>query len=331
MSPSTRPPAHLPSGATVGVLETNRTLAQRIARVLRAATPGEEVAVESDPASLRALLGPSPRLLAGDVSELDLLLDWAHGRYRGAKVIVWCAGDTTAALQAMRSAEALSSLVAFPSFLSMPRPWELLFAARSATEPHAAAPRLSELVAWGATTVKYRPTTSRERDLVVAELSAVAERAGVGTRLAQKVGEVAHELVMNAMYDAPVDQYGEPRFAHDRAGVVRLSPEESPTVRFAFDGALLGLEVSDPFGLLRREHVIDGILRGQRGDREDDPSRLLDTSFGGAGLGLHRVYAAASSLVVRVSPGNETRVTVLFDADLGAREARRMPVSLHLL
>ena len=213
MSPSTRPPAHLPSGATVGVLETNRTLAQRIARVLRAATPGEEVAVESDPASLRALLGPSPRLLAGDVSELDLLLDWAHGRYRGAKVIVWCASDTTAALQAMRSAEALSSLVAFPSFLSMPRPWELLFAARSATEPHAVAPRLSELVAWGATTVKYRPSTSRERDLVVAELGAVAERAGVGTRLAQKVGEVEHELVMNAMPgvgSGPVSQTSAP-------------------------------------------------------------------------------------------------------------------------
>jgi len=40
--------------------------------------------------------------------------------------------------------------------------------------------------------------------------------------------ELAHELLMNAMYDAPVDVQGRPKYAHDRKQSITLDPEEAP-------------------------------------------------------------------------------------------------------
>jgi hypothetical protein len=329
---STRPPPSFgPVLASVGVLERNRTVGQRIARVLRAASPGEIVALESDPASLRAQLADEPKLIASDIADLDLLLDWAIHRYPTARLMVWSASDMTPLLEAASKHPALASIVAFPSFQSMPRPWELLLGARVALDAEHSVPRFSDLLGWGGTMVKYRPQTSRERDLVVAQLTSLTESLGLGARMAQKVADLSHELLMNAMYDAPVDQYGEARYAHDRTCEVSLLPSETPTIRFGFDGSMLAVQVSDPFGLLRRKHVLGGVLRARRAEHEDDVNRVLDTSGGGAGLGLHRVYSSSSAVIVRVVPGSESSVTALVDVEVNPREARNMPVSLHFL
>jgi hypothetical protein len=68
-------------------------------------------------------------------------------------------------------------------------------------------------------------------------------------------GELAHELLMNAMYDAPVDAQGRPKYAADRKADIRLTDSERPSVRVATDGSRLVLQVRDPFGRLERRHV----------------------------------------------------------------------------
>jgi hypothetical protein len=210
----------------------------------------------------------------------------------------------------------------------MPRPWELTLATRRIFDPTAHAPRLSELFSWGSTVMKFRPRTSRDRDTVVAEMSTLAERAGASARVCQRVGEVAHELLMNAMYDAPVDDQGNPLYAHDRKSEIELAEHHTPTFRFASDGVHVALQVVDPFGRLRREHVLDGILRGR--GAADSGNEVLDTSFGGAGLGMSRIYTQSTVMVVDIEPQKYTSVTTFFDLDVSPRDARTMPVSLHL-
>jgi len=311
----------------IGILESNRVVLQRAARVLRSASSLLDVAAESDPASLRALLSDRLRLLACDAADLDLAVEWASRRYRDLAVIACTSGAMDPLLEAARSAPAIVSMIGWPSFASMPRPWELALATRRIMDPGASAPRLSELFSWGAATVKLRPRTSHDRDVAVTEVTSLAERAGAPVRVAKRVGEVAHEMIMNAMYDAPVDAAGIPLHAHDRKRDVALAEHEAPTFRFAADGVHVALQIVDPFGRLERHHVLDGILRGRKAGGGGE---VLDTSGGGAGLGLSRIYSQSTAMIVDVERGRSTSVTSFFDLDVSPRDARTMPVSLHL-
>jgi hypothetical protein len=327
--PSNRPPAlDTDPLCRIAVLERNRTVAQRAGRVLRAASGLGSVAVEADPATLRSMLSDDLQLLACDASDLDLALEWAQSRYRDLSVVAWSSGSMAPLLEAARSSANLVSLIGWPSFASMPRPWELALATRRIVDASAGSPRLSELFSWGSTVMKYRPRTSRDRDAIVAEMAAVSERSGASQRVAQRVGEVAHEMLMNAMYDAPAGPDGVPRYAHDRKGDIELEEGELPMFRFAADGVHVALQIVDPFGRLTRAHVLDGILRGLAG--AEGSGEVLDTSGGGAGLGLYRIYSQSTVMVVDVAPGRYTSVTTFFDLDVNPRDVRTMPVSLHL-
>jgi hypothetical protein len=135
---------------------------------------------------------------------------------------------------------------------------------------------------------------------------------------------------MNAMYDAPIDGRGRPRYTHDRRRDLVLEESEIPTLRLGTDGAHLALQAHDPFGGLRRHHVFEGITRGLSA-RAADASRgdVLDTSRGGAGLGMLKIYAAGAVLVIDVAPTSSTMVTSFWDLDVNPREFRSLPASLH--
>lgn len=334
-NPSHRPPPLAEDsdaqGCRIGVLERNRAMATRVGRVMRAASGLANVAIEEDPASLRSALGANPQLIACDAGDVDLALEWASSRFPNVSVIAWTSGDVDPLLTAARRNKAFAGIIGWPSFASMPRPWEIALATRRLVDVTANSPKLSELFTWGSTSVKFRPRSSDDRDVAVAEVTELAERAGAQPRVQKRIAEVAHEMLMNAMYDAPVDDAGQPRFAHDRKQDVALSDHEAPTFRFATDGLQLALQVIDPFGRLTRDHVIDGILRGRRSAAAEGHSEeVLDTSGGGAGLGLYQMYSLSTVLIVDVDPNRYTSVTSFFDLDVAPRDARSMPVSLHL-
>jgi hypothetical protein len=144
----------------------------------------------------------------------------------------------------------------------------------------------------------------------------------VPKRVAEMFGELAHELLMNAMYDAPVNAAGQPRFAQDRKADVTLAPGEQAILRVATDGTQVALQVRDPFGRLERRHVMDGLARGLAGGE-------LDTSNGGAGLGMMVCHNASAAMFFDVIRGQLTEVTATFELDLNLREFRTQAKSLH--
>jgi hypothetical protein len=312
----------------IGVLERNRLLGVRVGRVVRAALRLASVAVADEPAALRSALAPNPTLLLCDALDLDLALEWATSRYTSMRVAAWTSGEMGPLLEAAAKSEALVALLGVPPFGSMPRPWELASLVRRVTATDPGAPHVQDLLLSGATLVKYRPQSSRDLDFIVTDVQALAERAGASARVAQRAGEVAHELLMNAMSDAPVDHYGNLLYALDRKQQIALAVDEVPTFRFATDGMSLGLQIVDRFGRLTRRHVLDGIARGRTATHGG--GNFLDTSAGGAGLGLSRMYTTATSVLVDVAAHRHTSVTVMFDLDIQPREARTVPSSLHL-
>jgi hypothetical protein len=175
---------------------------------------------------------------------------------------------------------------------------------------------------WGFTGFQDHVASSGARDRAVAKVGAFIGRLGVPKRVGEMYAELAHEMLMNAMFDAPVDAAGKPKYALDRKAAIELAPDETPALRLATDGARVVLQVADPFGGLRRQHVFHGLARGLQGG-------AMDTSHGGAGLGMVVCHNSTVAMFFDVVQGKKTEVTGVFDLDLNLREFRTQGKSLH--
>ena len=180
---------------------------------------------------------------------------------------------------------------------------------------------------------KYLPTGTavnylRLRDFegrgkAIDTILSYAEESKMRRQVRSAIGQVCEELLMNALYDAPVDDDGRPRFAHDRKSAVSLPATDAPVLRFGSDGTRLAVQVRDRFGGLRRGQIIDGLARGLAGGE-------LDRSGGGAGLGLTVCHHSSLALFFDLGAGRHTQVTATLDLDLNLRELKTHARSLHL-
>jgi hypothetical protein len=213
---------------------------------------------------------------------------------------------------------------------SGPQIWEVMYLARRLMAPAEAPPHMAALMPWGATTVAWQPTTTDDLRQLVTRIEAMCERLGVERRVAATVSTAAHELLMNAMYDAPVGTDGLAKYAKDRTAWIQLLPHEVPTLRFSVSGQWIGLDATDPFGRLPRNRFFEGVLRGHRAMMGSTDS-ALDTSHGGAGLGLHTLYASGAVLRAELTPLSQTHMSWVYDRSLDRRSRSRAPRSLYFV
>ena len=298
------------------ILERNKLVGRKVARYLFAA--GAEPVLAEDPAGARAAAAGA-ELVAADAFDGELVAELvqANPALRG---VVWTAEPIKHALRYLADAR-IDHVLARRDFESPPRGWELAHVARRLAGGPAVP--LGAYVGWGATMIDLAVRGTADRDPAVARIEELVTGLGVPRRMVELVGELAHELLMNAIYDAPVDAAGRAKYAADRKADVRLADNERPAVRVATDGAHLALQVRDPFGRLERRHVVDGLARGLAGGE-------LDREGGGAGLGLTLCHNASSTLVFDVVRGRHTEVTAIVELDANLRELRTQAKSLHL-
>jgi hypothetical protein len=298
----------------------------RATRVVRAAANLAWVAADDEPSALHGKLAPGARLVVCDGADVELVLAWSG--VPGARVAAW-SHQPHALLALAERDDRLVSLIGWPSFQSMPRAWEIALATRMILSPHSETTELRDVFAGSPVAAELRPRDPRDRERSLAELGALVERTGAADRVVARITDVAHELIMNATYDAPIDGRGEPRYRHDRRAPVTLEDHEVPAVELATDGMLVAVRVTDRFGRLTRDQVLTSIRHGTAASHVG-AAEVVDRSRGGAGLGLWRVYGAAAVTIIDVLPGYKTSVTAIFDVDVGARDARNLPPSLHV-
>lgn len=327
--------------AVAAVLERNRRVGERIARIFKAAIGLQPVACVDQPDALGRVVGPTTRLVACGEADLERVCDAFASIYPGLRFLVWTSDAPARVLQQAIRQPRLDCVLGWPRFHSMPRAWELGMAARRLVLAHVPAPDLTALMCWSATAVQWTPRTTMDRDRAVADVARVAADSGADAKTAERVASLAHELLMNAMYDAPVDHDGQPRYAFDRGRDVVLEEGERPVLRLITDGVLLAMEAMDRFGGLQRRHVMDGIARGLAARGSDGGPTVqgvpevrgvqdvIDTAHGGAGLGLARLYTDSAVLLVDVVRGRSTRVVSMHDLSISQREMRGVPGSLH--
>ena len=153
-----------------------------------------------------------------------------------------------------------------------------------------------------------------------------AEENRLGQYMAKLVFGITEELLMNAIYDAPVaggrHHYGD----LPRTTSVELDQSEYATLTYGCDGSLFGVAVCDPFGALKREKLYQYLKKVLR---RTDSTNLIDTKKGGAGLGLFKILYSSHALICNVEPSKRTEVMALIDIQHQVRDFSKMARSVH--
>jgi len=146
---------------------------------------------------------------------------------------------------------------------------------------------------------------------------AYAEAAKMRRQVRNAIGSVCEELLMNALYDAPVDDEGNQVFAevdpHDRT---RSRSPRPVSIRYAATESQFAIAVRDRFGRLAKNTILSYIEKCLHSPVQ------IDRKTYGAGLGLYLVANAAASYLVNVAYGIATEVVCTFDR--GAKAPLRM-------
>jgi hypothetical protein len=131
------------------------------------------------------------------------------------------------------------------------------------------------------------------------------------------IGSVCEELLMNALYDAPVDDKGNQIFAevdpHERTAVKSPRPV---SIRYAATESQFAVAIRDRFGRLAKNTILAYINKCLTSPTQ------IDRKTYGAGLGLYLVANAAASYIVNVAYGIATEVVCTFDR--GAKAPLRL-------
>ena len=172
-------------------------------------------------------------------------------------------------------------LPAIVSSLVDRRPWEICSCLREGTTIHS-----------------FQLNSSEDKEPLIGALEAVL--AGEGEEfemLRQKGSLLADELLENALYDAPRAPDGKKLFKKGESRV--LLAEERIVFSFGFDGETLALKLTDSWGSLEPELVLEYLARNQEGDLAADDA---------GGRGLFIIWRFLDHFHLNVQPGLETVV-----------------------
>jgi hypothetical protein len=161
---------------------------------------------------------------------------------------------------------------------------------------------------WGVRVYSMLVGDYNEKSVAIAAISDFAGAMGVRRKYREGIEQSIDELLMNALYDAPVDTGGKPVFAEvPTKSRLSLRLEQKALVQYACDGDTFAVSVRDPYGTLTKDTVVKFL------DKCLHASEQIDRKVGGAGLGFYIVANAASQVAINSYPGVATECVVTFD------------------
>ena len=176
---------------------------------------------------------------------------------------------------------------------------------------------LQKAMPWGVRVYSSLVGDYHDKAMAIASVSDFAEAMGVRKKYRDQIEQCLDEMLMNALYDAPVDADGQPLYAEvsvkERIGV---QVSEKVVLQYACDGTRFALSVRDRYGSLRKETVLaylDKCLHARAHGQDQ-----IDHKASGAGLGLFLIANSATQVSFHVFPGQATEVLCLFELT-GAR------------
>jgi hypothetical protein len=177
---------------------------------------------------------------------------------------------------------------------------------------------LAKVLPWGVHVHSVLVNTHEERTSALATTVAFARAMGVRGKYREAIELVVDELLMNALYNAPIGPEG-PLFMNvapkDRVGL-RL---ERPTIlQMACDGSRFAVSVRDSFGSLQTDTVVNYLERCLTSTEQ------IDRKTSGAGLGLYLVANNVTELIANLLPGTATEMICVFDVRAPGQQLKHL-------
>ena len=164
---------------------------------------------------------------------------------------------------------------------------------------------------WGVTLYNMEIASYDDKIKALDVLCAYAELAGARGPVRDRMALVAEELIINAMYHAPVDDEGKPLFRHlPRKELTHIDFERRVKVSCASNGQHFAIAVRDQYGSLDKDTVVKFLSKGALAILEPE------NRDSGAGLGLVSALKTANQLIFNLAPAIGTEVIAVFDLDL---------------
>ncbi|MBI3535336.1 MAG: hypothetical protein HY072_07610 [Deltaproteobacteria bacterium] len=155
-------------------------------------------------------------------------------------------------------------------------------------------------------TVKFRLSTQKQDAVEAVKNFLIA--AKFQTRMATIIATAVDEILMNAMYDAPVDDLGKPTLSTTpRSAKIELQGKHQTEMAIGFDGKFVGISATDLFGSLDKAKLLSFVAKIYT-----DEEYKVKMATAGAGLGLATVFRSGGSLFFVSESRVKTEVTVFF-------------------
>jgi hypothetical protein len=133
-------------------------------------------------------------------------------------------------------------------------------------------------------------------------------RWGFTRRMSQIIATGVDELLMNAMFDAPVDENGKAIYEQaSRNTEIELKLRSAVHLNYGFDGDYVVFGVTDHFGSLHRLKLLSYLSKMQ-----DVGPYVVSEETAGAGIGISSIHLAGGSLFFVSKAQEKTEVILLF-------------------
>lgn len=134
----------------------------------------------------------------------------------------------------------------------------------------------------------------------------------------------ANELVTNAVYNAPVDDAGKPKYEQtDRKVKVKLLPSETVTLSVCWDDDYIGISVTDQFGRLDRDKIVRHLVKCVNN------TAFIENKKGGAGAGVYLAFYTANQFVINIDPGKRLEAICILEKNKRYKEYRKRVTSFN--
>jgi len=184
---------------------------------------------------------------------------------------------------------------------------------------------VDKVLPWGVRVYSALVSDYNEKSAAIAAIGDFAQAMGVRRKYREQIDQCIDEMLMNALYDAPVDDAGKPLFAdvpvRER---VLMRADEKALVQYGCDGERFAVSVRDAFGTLRKETILWYLDKCLHASAEG--GEQIDRKAGGAGLGLYLICNSASEVSFHIFAGSATEVICAFDLSTPRAQLRGLGI-----
>ncbi len=177
---------------------------------------------------------------------------------------------------------------------------------------------LSAVLGPSAKVQRVRLARSTQKQEAVEAVRGYVVSAGFNSRMATVVANAVDEALMNAIFDAPVDQVGKQEKALvPRTTDFALEGKNQVEMEIGFDGRVLGVSAIDQFGSIDKTRLLRHMSKVYVND-----TYKVKTTSAGAGLGLSSSFQSGASFSFLCETGVRTEAMLFFSIAENYRKFR---------